>query len=123
MRSITAGVRRRQRAPVERRRQRLVRECSGQQVLIDVTHELSHGILLHEPVPAFDEHSCRTWRAEVEDEAEWLAGVLLITEEAAVAVARRNIPSAVAAGRYGVSEQMMRYRLNLPGACRRVPGG
>jgi IrrE N-terminal-like domain len=73
--------------------------------------------------PAFDKHGCRTWRAEVEDEAEWLAGVLLITEEAAVAVARRNIPSAVAAGRYGVSEQMMRYRLNLPGAYRRVPGG
>ena len=92
-------------------------------MLIDVTHELSHGILLHEPVPALDKHGCRTWRAEVEDEAEWLAGVLLITEEAAVAVARRNIPSAVAAGRYGVSEQMMRYRLNLPGAYRRVPGG
>ena len=92
-------------------------------MLTDVTHELSHGILLHEPVPAFDKHGCRTWRAEVEDEAEWLAGVLLITEEAAVAVARRNIPSAVAAGRYGVSEQMMRYRLNLPGAYRRVPGG
>lgn len=75
------------------------------------------------PSRAFDKHGCRTWRAEVEDEAEWLAGVLLITEEAAVAVACRNIPSAVAAGRYGVSEQMMRYRLNLPGAYRRVPGG
>lgn len=86
----------------------------------NVTHELSHGILLHEPVPAFGEHGCRTWHGEVEDEAQWLAGVLLITDEAAVAVARRNIPINLAASRYGVSEQMMQYRLNMTGAVRRA---
>jgi hypothetical protein len=86
----------------------------------NVTHELSHGILLHEPVPAFGEHGCRTWQADAEDEAQWLAGVLLITDEAAVAVARRNIPINLAASRYGVSEQMVQYRLNMTGAVRRA---
>jgi hypothetical protein len=86
----------------------------------NITHEVAHGVLLHEPSPTFGEHGCRIWRDEVEDEAQWLAGVLLITEEAAVAVARRNLPIDVAASRYGVSEQMMRYRLNLTGAYRRV---
>jgi hypothetical protein len=46
--------------------------------------------------------------------------VLLITEETAVAVARSNLPIAAAATRYGVSEQMMQYRLNMTGAYRRV---
>ena len=86
----------------------------------NVTHEIAHGLLFHEPIPAFDEHGCRTWRDEVEDEAQWLAGVLLITEEAAVAVARGNLPVAVGAARYGVSEKMMQYRLNMTGAYRRV---
>jgi IrrE N-terminal-like domain len=89
----------------------------------NVTHEVAHGVLLHEPIPAFGEHGCRIWRDEVEDEAQWLAGVLLITEEAAVAVARGSIPVDVAASRYGVSEKMMRYRLNITGAYRRVRRG
>jgi hypothetical protein len=46
--------------------------------------------------------------------------VLLITEEAAITVARRNIPATAAASRYGVSEKMMRYRLNMTGAYKRV---
>ncbi|SRR6266487_4355637 len=86
----------------------------------NVTHEVSHGVLLHEPIPAFGEHGCRIWRDEVEDEAQWLAGALLVSEEAAVAMARRKLPIDVAASRYGVSEQMMRYRLNLTGAYRRA---
>jgi Zn-dependent peptidase ImmA (M78 family) len=86
----------------------------------NVTHEDAHGLLLHEPTPAFGPHGCRIWRDEVEEEAQWLAGVLLITEETAVAVARSNLPIAAAATRYGVSEQMMQYRLNMTGAYRRV---
>jgi hypothetical protein len=49
--------------------------------------------------------------------------VLLITEETAVAVARGNLPIPVAAIRYGVSEQMMQYRLNMTGAFRRAGRG
>jgi Zn-dependent peptidase ImmA (M78 family) len=86
----------------------------------NVTHEGAHGLLLHEPTPAFGPHGCRIWRDEVEEEAQWLAGVLLITEEAAVAVARGNLSIAVAATRYEVSEQMMQFRLNMTGAYRRV---
>jgi Zn-dependent peptidase ImmA (M78 family) len=86
----------------------------------NVTHEDAHGLLLHEPTPAFGLHGCRIWRDGVEEEAQLLAGVLLITEETAVAVARSNLPIAAAATRYGVSEQMMQYRLNMTGAYRRV---
>jgi len=54
----------------------------------NVTHELSHGLLLHPPTPALDDVGCRNWNQDIEDEAGWLAGELLVTPEAAMAVAR-----------------------------------
>ncbi|MGH3766264.1 MAG: ImmA/IrrE family metallo-endopeptidase [Pseudonocardiaceae bacterium] len=85
-----------------------------------ITHEAAHGLLLHEPKPAVDHRGCRLWDQEVEDEADWLAGVLLVPEDAAVAVARDWLPEADAALHFGVSEQMLNYRLNITGARLRV---
>ncbi len=48
----------------------------------DITHELSHGLLLHLPAPALGARGCRNWNPVLELEAEWLAGALLISEEA-----------------------------------------
>lgn len=42
------------------------------------SHEASHGPPHHPPTPAIDDRGCRDWRKEIEDEADWLAGVLLI---------------------------------------------
>lgn len=90
----------------------------------NIAHELSHGLLLHPPTPAMDDRGCREWNQDIEDEAAWLAGILLITEDATLAIARaiasRHWTRADAAERFDVSEQMVQFRLNATGAMRRV---
>jgi Zn-dependent peptidase ImmA (M78 family) len=86
----------------------------------NVAHELSHGLLLHPPRPALDGRGCRDWDQEQEAEANWLAGALLVPDEAAIVIVRRGLSLAEAAEVYGVSEQMMRFRLNVTGATLRV---
>lgn len=82
----------------------------------DVTHELAHGLLLHLPSPAFDSFGFRIWHEDQEDEADYLCGCLLVTREAAFYIARRGIALEAAAGFYGVSRQMMGWRVNGTGA-------
>ena len=86
----------------------------------NISHELGHGLLHHPPTPALDNSGCRNWNQDIEDEAQWLAGVLLVTEDAALAIARAGEPLALAAVRLGVSEPMVRFRLNVTGAYTRV---
>jgi len=86
----------------------------------DITHECSHGLLLHEPMPALDGAGCRNWDRAAEDEAQWLAGALLITEEAALMIARRGMSLAEAALAFGTSEPMVRFRVNVTGARKRI---
>ena len=85
-----------------------------------VGHEAGHGLLLHEPRPAVDHRGCRLWDQDVEDEADWLAGVLLVSEDAALAVAKGWMTEADAAVHFGVSAQMLTWRLNVTGARKRV---
>jgi hypothetical protein len=86
----------------------------------DIMHELSHALLLHPAAPPLDELGRRRWNATVEQEAAWLGGALLVPQPAAVRIARQRIPPAVAAGAYGVSEQLMRWRLQVTGATKRA---
>lgn len=86
----------------------------------NLSHELSHALLLHPPTPAFDDRGCRLWNQNIEDEAQWLAGALLLTEDAALWIVRSNAPVQAAAQRFGISEQMVTYRLNVTGARTRV---
>ena len=86
----------------------------------DITHEVSHGILLHTPKPALDANGCRNWDENMEDEADWLAGVLLISEEAALSIVRRNLPLDEAATLYGVSQKIIRWRIGVTGAQKRL---
>lgn len=85
-----------------------------------VGHEVAHGLLLHEPRPAIDDYGCRLWDQDVEDEANWLSGVLLVPEDAALAVARGWKSEADAAEYLGVSAALLTWRLNMTGAHRRV---
>ena len=86
-----------------------------------LAHELSHRLLLHEPAPVLDGMTgCRIWNAVNEKEADWLAGELLVTEAMALAVARGQFTREEAQRRLGVSEQMLRWRLNMTGAYKRV---
>ncbi len=81
---------------------------------------LAHALLLHPAAPALDTNGRRVWREELEQEADWLAGSLLVSDEAAFALARGRLAVDLAAERYGVSEAMMRFRLNVTGAAKRV---
>jgi len=85
-----------------------------------ISHELSHGLLQHPRTPAMDDSGCRMWNQDIEDEANWLAGCLLVPEPAALAIARGRWSVPEAARRFAVSEAMVRYRLNATGATVRV---
>ena len=86
----------------------------------DVGHELSHGLLLHPPTPPIDGRGCRLWDSEVEAEANRLSGVLLVPEEAALLIARKGWSPEFAAVNYGVTRRMIRYRLDVTAARKRV---
>jgi hypothetical protein len=79
----------------------------------NVAHEVAHALLLHPP-GLID--GTRDWNATQEEEAAWLGGALLVTDEAAAEVARRGLPIEVAAEFYGVSERLMTWRVNVSGA-------
>lgn len=84
-----------------------------------IVHECAHGCLLHPPAPALDNHGCRIWNADHEDEATFLAGALLIPSQAAWALAKRKTKLAAAAAQYGCSADLVRMRINLTGAGKR----
>jgi Zn-dependent peptidase ImmA (M78 family) len=71
-------------------------------------------------VSAFSRFPGWNWGQELEEEANWLAGALLVSDEAAIAVARSKMSIENAARKYGVSSKMMRFRLNVSGAHARV---
>jgi len=86
----------------------------------DIAHELGHSLLWHQPTPGFDGDGMRDWNAEQEEEAQWLAGALLISEEAALSIVRRRLSIEDAAQLYGVSIDMVRGRINVTGARKRA---
>ncbi|MEA1653020.1 ImmA/IrrE family metallo-endopeptidase [Nitrospirillum sp. BR 11164] len=86
----------------------------------NIAHELAHGILHHPPSPPLNEHGCRHFDQGIEEEANWLGPALLVSEEAAIHVARTGLSAEEAAKVYGVSEELMRMRLNVTGAYKRV---
>ncbi|NYF16560.1 Zn-dependent peptidase ImmA (M78 family) [Microbacterium sp. AK009] len=86
----------------------------------NIGHELSHGLLAHPPTPALDDAGCRIWNQDIEDEAGWLSGCLLIPEPAALAIARGRWTVEGAAVHFGVSTAMVTFRLNATGARKRA---
>lgn len=85
----------------------------------DITHELAHGLRLHEPRHAIV-NGCRDYSKAEEEEASWLAGCLLVPRDAALAVVLAQEGLDVAAARHGVSVEMMRMRVNVTGARRQA---
>ena len=86
----------------------------------NLAHEISHALLMHPPMLAFDARGCRNWNEEFENEANWLAGALLISEEAALQIARNGISIESASDQYGVSQKMVQFRLNVTAAYMRI---
>ncbi len=89
----------------------------------NLAHELSHGLLLHPPAPPLDANGCRDWDRELEEEADWLAGALLVSEEAALLAARQGRTDEQVAAIYEISVRMARYRMNVTAARRRISRG
>lgn len=85
----------------------------------DLAHELSHIILGHEPSLMFMTPrkgvALRTHNADQEEEANWLCGALLLPREALLWVRRRRMSDEEILVVYGVSSQMLRFRLNATG--------
>jgi len=85
----------------------------------DLAHELSHIIIDHKPsrVDITEDGllMLNTYNKDQEDEANWLTGCLLLPRDAVMLIRRQNMHSQSAARRYGVSLEMLRYRLNVTG--------
>jgi hypothetical protein len=83
----------------------------------NIAHELAHLLLGHtvrslETVGNFKFLTCDT---EQEEEADWLAGCLLLPRPVLYNAAKKGWDPAQIAAKYNTSEQMARFRMNASG--------
>jgi len=86
----------------------------------DLMHELAHILLSHDParIDVAEDGSLVlfTYDKEQEEEANWLAGCLLLPRDALLSMRQRTgADLRLGAREYGVSEAMLQYRLNVTG--------
>jgi Zn-dependent peptidase ImmA (M78 family) len=85
----------------------------------DIIHELAHIILGHEPSTlVFSEDgqlATRTFDQRQEDEANWLGWALLLPRDALMSTRRARLATAKIADLYGVTEQLVNFRLRMTG--------
>lgn len=86
----------------------------------NLAHELSHALLMHAPTPALDDLGSRLWNQTIEDEAQWLAGVLLMSEDATLYVVRHAWSWDRICDHFQISKQMATWRINSTAARKRV---
>lgn len=84
-----------------------------------VCHEVGHVVLEHSPEEPLSLEA-RSWNGEQEDEADYLAGALLIPRDAAHAAAKAGRLDAEIAAQFGVSLAVARMRMNKTGARKRA---
>jgi Zn-dependent peptidase ImmA (M78 family) len=84
-----------------------------------LAHEIAHVILGHDPSMMFvmPQHdiAIRTHNKEQEDEANWLAGCIVLPRDALLHVRRLALSDDQICATYGVSPAMLRFRLNATG--------
>lgn len=84
-----------------------------------IMHELSHVTLGHELAEAcvLEDGSLvpSNFSQDQEDEADWLAGTLLLPRPALLAIRRRKIDDGAAQSEYQVSGDMLRWRTRMTG--------
>lgn len=83
----------------------------------DIMHELAHLLLGHEPSTMFyvseEDIALRGFSKDTEDEADWLAGVLLLPREAVVYLRSNGISDDEICRVYEVSRQLLKMRLDV----------
>ncbi|MHB8465515.1 MAG: ImmA/IrrE family metallo-endopeptidase [Acidimicrobiales bacterium] len=88
----------------------------------DIAHEVAHILLKHamKTVETIGGVSFFTCDADEEQEANWLAGCLLLPRRLLYLAARRGLDAAGIASAYNVSEQMAAFRLRTTGVLRQL---
>lgn len=85
----------------------------------NLTHELSHIILRHEPskvaVTVEGMLLINTFNKSYEEEADWLSGCLLLPRDALFRIHYNSKPLNASARQYNVSTKMLQWRLNVTG--------
>lgn len=83
----------------------------------NVMHELAHLVLVHDPTAMFfvgeGELALRGYNADIEREADWLAGTLLLPRDALVHMKKLRFSDEQACMIYKVSNQMLQYRRRM----------
>lgn len=90
----------------------------------DIAHELAHIVLKHKPTFSFMNPEkkllIRSFDKNQEDEANWLAASMLLPRAALVAMRSRRVNNDDICARYGISAQLLTYRLNTTGVNRQM---
>ena len=86
----------------------------------NLAHELAHVLLVHATETVCTGDLARRADSLVEAEAAYLGGCILVPNEAAHRIAFSSVNSQTAADSYGVSEEMITYRLRMSGALKRA---
>jgi Zn-dependent peptidase ImmA (M78 family) len=100
------------------------RHSPGRQVS-DITHELAHFILDHQPAKIIlsadlDGMSMRSFNQKQEDEANCLAWTLLLPRDGLMRAKRRRMSVEQIAEQYGVTKSLATYRVNATGVERQL---
>jgi hypothetical protein len=82
----------------------------------NICHELGHCFLGHKHTPPLTESGERIRDGGIEAEANYFAGTLLLTNEGALQVLKKRLVPDTAQQIYGISRQMLDYRLRVSGA-------
>jgi hypothetical protein len=91
----------------------------------DIMHELSHILLEHKPIEIMLfskdlEIVLRDYDPDIEEEANWLSGCLLLPRDALLAVRAKNLDELTVCQNYYVSQPLLIYRMNMTGVARQT---
>ena len=86
----------------------------------NLSHELSHLILEHEPGPAIGIGGCRHWNGVQEAEADWLGATMLVPRKSALEWMLQSGDLEDGARNFGVSVELFRWRVNHTGVVRQL---
>ena len=108
--------------PVERGKRIIIHNDSHspRRQVSDLAHEVAHVLLAHPAEIVCMGDLARRADSLVEAEAAYLGGCILVPNDAAYRIAFSGVDSQSAADSYGVSEEMMKYRLRMSGALKRA---
>lgn len=87
---------------------------SPQRQANSICHEVAHILLGHASGPIFDEGGVRVYPERQEDEANWLAGALLVPVKG-LRMLHAKHPRSEIEENYGVSAELLRWRCNMHG--------